>query len=226
MTSDKLRNIEHAQRITERVFADVLAMLAPGVTELEIVQLVRRRAKEYGASKLSFDPIVATGRNAVAPHATPGNRKLRNGHLLVIDLGVVFGGYCSDMTRTMAIGKPSAEQRKVYGVVRRAQRSAIAAARPGMNGKELDAVARDIITQAGYGKYFVHTLGHGVGRKVHQLPRISPKRYQTLKAGDVITFEPGIYLPGKFGVRIEDMLVLTSRGHRNLTRVPTRLISV
>ena len=221
--SEKLRNIERAQRITERVFGELLREVRTGVTERALADLIPELAERHGAGGLAFDPIIVVGRNAAQPHAKPGGARLRSGRLLVIDFGVTYGGYRSDMTRTVAVGKPSAEARKVYGTVLRAQQAAIKAVRPGMHGRELDAVARDIIDRAGYGKHFVHALGHGVGRKIHQAPRISPKRSHRLKAGDVITIEPGIYLPGRLGVRIEDMLLVTPRGHRNLTRTPKRL---
>ncbi|MDP4000328.1 MAG: M24 family metallopeptidase [bacterium] len=221
--STKLKHIEKAQRITERVFDELLKEVRAGRTERELARLIRTLAKRHGADGLSFDPIVAAGRSAADPHAKPGNRKLRRGQLLMIDLGVRSGGYCSDMTRMVAIGPPTAEARKAYGIVLRAQRAAIRAARAGMVARDLDAVARGIIARAGYGKYFVHALGHGVGRNIHQDPRLTPKRRHRLKAGDVITVEPGIYLPGRLGVRIEDMLVLTARGNRNLTGTPKRL---
>lgn len=221
----KLKSIVAAQRITDRVFRELVSeVIRPGITELQIVDEIKRRAEAHGASGLSFDPIIATGKNGVAPHAKPGRRKLTRGQMLVVDFGVTYGGYCSDMTRTVAIGRPPAEAKKIYEIVLRAQRAAIRQAKAGMHGRELDAVARDIIVRAGYGNYFVHTLGHGIGRKVHQLPRVSPKRAQRLKPGDVITIEPGIYLPGKFGIRIEDMVVLKRGGNENLTRSPKRLL--
>ena len=222
----KLKHIERAQRITEQVFDELLKEVRAGRTERELARLIRTLAKRHGADGLSFDPIVASGRSATDPHARPGNRKLRRGQLLMIDLGVRCGGYCSDMTRMVAIGPPSAEARKAYGIVLRAQQAAIKAARPGMVARDLDAVARGVIDRAGYGKYFVHALGHGVGRKIHQDPRLTPKRRHRLKSGDVVTIEPGIYLPGRFGIRIEDMLLITARGGRNLTRAPKRLRSV
>lgn len=219
----KLKNIEQAQRITERTFDDLLKEVRPGRTERELARLVRSLARRHGAGALAFDPIVAAGRNAADPHAKPGNRKLRKGQLVMIDLGTRYGGYCSDMTRMVAVGRPTDEARKVYAVVLRAQRAAIKAARPGITGRELDAVARGVIDRAGYGKYFVHALGHGVGRKIHQDPRLTPRRNHRLKPGDVVTIEPGIYLPGRLGVRVEDMLLITARGNRDLTHTPKRL---
>ena len=223
----KIRNIVRAQRITERVFADVVKTLRVGVTERELVGLIHDRARIHGASGLSFDPIVAAGSNAADPHhLVPTARKLKRGELVMIDLGCRFGGYCADMTRMIAIGCPKPELRDAHRVVLRAQEAAIATARAGMTGRELDAVARDIIDRAGYGSRFIHALGHGIGRKVHQLPRISPKWNRRLKAGEVITIEPGIYVPRQFGIRIEDMLLITPRGARNLTRTPKRLVVI
>lgn len=223
----KLKNIRKAQRIAERVFTELLPILKPGITERQVANAITVLAKEHGADRLAFPSIVGSGPNGAKPHAIPGRRKLAKGDLVVLDFGMVIGGYHSDMTRTIAIGQPSAEQRKVYEVVRQAQEAAIASARVGMTGRELDAVARDLITEAGFGSRFVHALGHGVGRNIHQAPRLRPKRGgEILKAGTVVTIEPGIYLPGKFGVRIEDMVLLKARGSENLTSVPTALLKL
>lgn len=221
--SAKLKNIEKAQRITERVFDDLLREIGLGRTERELRDRAVALMRRHGASGEAFGTIVATGRNTAEVHAVPGDRKLRKSHLVMIDLGARYGGYCSDMTRTVAVGEPSAEAKEVYGIVLRAQQAAIRAARPGITGRELDAVARDVIKRAGYGKQFVHALGHGVGRKIHQDPRLTPRHTSRLKPGDVVTIEPGIYLPGRFGVRIEDMLLITARGNRDLTRTSKRL---
>ncbi|HEY8108956.1 MAG TPA: M24 family metallopeptidase [Patescibacteria group bacterium] len=221
--SDKLKHIIKAQRITERVFEDLLKEIHAGRTEIEIRDRLLDLAKYHGASGHAFDPKVGAGRNAADPHVEPTDRKLRPGQLLLIDMGATYGGYCSDMTRMVAIGKPSSEARKAYGIVLRAQQAAIRAAKPGLTGKELDAVARDVIRRAGYGKRFIHALGHGIGRKLHQDPRLTPLRKTRLKPGDVVTVEPGIYVPGRFGVRVEDMLLITPRGNRNLTRTPKKL---
>ncbi|MDP9211865.1 MAG: aminopeptidase P family protein [bacterium] len=222
----KLRNIIRAQRITERAFDDVLAMVRAGATERGIADSIRRRAKVRGASGLAFDPIVAAGAGAAEPHHQPTERRLRAGDLVVIDLGCRYGGYCADMTRTVAIGRPDAEQRKAYRLVLRAQEASIRTVRAGITGRELDATARDVIARGGYGKRFVHSLGHGIGRKVHQRPRISPNRSDRLAAGDVIAVEPGIYVPRRFGIRIEDMVLVTPHGARNLTRTPKRLVVI
>jgi Xaa-Pro aminopeptidase len=170
--------------------------------------------------------MIGSGPNGAIPHAIPGPRRLRNGDLVVLDFGFVVAGYHSDMSRTVAIGQPSPRGREVYEVVLKAQRAALRHVKAGVSGFELDKVARDSITKAGYGKRFIHTLGHGVGRNIHQPPRLSPKRGggRRLKVGEVITIEPGIYLPRKFGVRIEDMVIVTGTGCENLTKSPKRLI--
>ena len=158
------------------------------------------------------------------PHAVPTTRKVQKGEFLTMDFGCIYGGYCSDMTRTVAVGEPTDEMRTVYQVVLEAQLAGIAAAKPGVTGKEIDGAARKVIADAGYGDYFGHSFGHGVGIEIHEEPRASVLNEKPMPVGAVISAEPGIYLPGRFGVRIEDVIHITEGGNENLTRAPKELI--
>ena len=213
-----------AQRIAERAFEDILKEIRPGVSEKEIAARLQYLMLHYGASDMSFDPIVVSGPNGSLPHGVPSEKLIERGELVTMDFGCVYGGYCSDMTRTVAVGEISAEQRRVYETVLTAQKAAISAARAGMTGAEVDGVARKVIEEAGYGQYFTHSFGHGVGVEIHESPNASPANDQPLPAGAVISAEPGIYIPGKLGVRIEDVIRLTEDGCENLTRAPKELI--
>jgi Xaa-Pro aminopeptidase len=177
-----------------------------------------------GAERMAFEPIVASGSNGALPHARPTDRPLRAGDLVVLDFGGVLDGYASDMTRTVAVGEPGEEARRVHAAVREAQEAAIGAARAGIRTDELDAAARDVLRRHGLGEAFMHGLGHGIGLQTHEWPRVSYQRQDTLPPGCAITIEPGAYLEGRFGVRIEDIVVLHADGCRNLTRAPKELI--
>ena len=220
---EEIRAIEGAQRIAERALAEVLETLRPGVTEREVAARLQYLMLLYGAEKMSFDPIVVSGPNGSQPHGVPTDKPIAAGEFVTIDIGCVYRGYCSDMTRTVAVGYATEEMRQVYNTVLEAQLAGIAAARGGATGKDVDGAARDVITKAGYGSYFGHSFGHGVGVEVHEAPNASPANHFPMPCGAVITAEPGIYLPGRMGVRIEDMLVLTEEGHRNLTLAPKEL---
>ena len=228
MTSPKRTAIRSAQAITDRVYREILTELRAGVTERSIAKRLEERGQELGANRPAFPFIVGSGPNGAEPHAVPGRRKLTRGDLVVLDFGFVVGGYHSDMTRMVSIGQPSKQSQEIYNLVLRAQRAAIRKVRAGITGREVDAAARDLIAAAGYGGRFIHTTGHGIGRQIHQYPRISPRRGggQRLKAGEFITIEPGIYLPGKLGVRIEDMVLVTETGREILTKSPRRLAIV
>ncbi len=178
--------------------------------------------RELGAEP-SFPPIVAAGANGALPHAEPGERRIEKGELVVFDMGALLDGYCSDCTRTFATGEVSADAREVYELVRRAQAAALEAIGPGKSARELDAVARSQIEAAGHGEHFGHGLGHGVGLEVHEAPRLSSRSEETLHASEVVTVEPGVYVPGSYGVRIEDLVVSTEDGHRNLSELPKDL---
>lgn len=226
MTKDagELEAMVAAQRISERALTEILNDIRPGVTEQEIAAKLQYRMLCYGASDMSFDPIVVSGPNGSMPHGVPGPRKMQAGDFVTMDFGCVYGGYCSDMTRTVAIGYVTEEMEQVYHTVLRAQLAGIAAARSGVSGRAVDAAGRDIIAATGYGDYFGHGFGHGVGVEIHELPNASPAYDKPLLAGAVISTEPGIYLPGKFGVRIEDVVVITDTGCKVLTDAPKDLM--
>ncbi len=216
-TPEEIEKIRRAAAIADHAFAHVLPQLRPGVTELEIALELEFTMRKAGASGVSFRPIVAAGERSALPHAEPGNRVFAHGDFVVMDFGCVFEGYCSDMTRTVVIGEPTEEHMVIYDLVLQAQLEALAAVKPGMTGKQVDSVARDIIADGGYGQYFGHGLGHGVGLEIHERPRLSQKDETVLEPGMVVTVEPGIYLPDFGGVRIEDLVVVTESGSEILS---------
>ena len=213
-----------AQRIAEKSLEETLAWMQVGMTEKEVAAYLEYRMISNGAEKKSFDTIIASGPNSSKPHAVPGERKLQNGEFVTIDFGCVVNGYCSDTTRTVVLGQPTEEMRKVYDVVLQAQLAGIAAARAGLTGKEIDAAARQVIEDAGYGAYFGHSFGHSLGIEIHESPNLAPSNGEPMPVGAVVSAEPGIYLPGKFGVRIEDVLVLREDGCENITKYPKELL--
>ena len=220
----ELETMTAAQRIAERALEDILNEMRPGMTEKEVAARLQYRMLHYGGEDMSFDPIVVSGPNGSLPHGVPSERELRQGEFVTMDFGCIYHGYCSDMTRTVAIGFATEEMQTVYQTVLAAQKAGIAAARAGVTGREVDGAARAVITAAGYGDAFTHSFGHGVGVEIHEGPNASPISDQPLPAGAVISAEPGIYLPGRLGVRIEDVIVLTEEGCRNLTKAPKELI--
>lgn len=220
----ELSLIARAEAIGDAAFSHILELIRPGVTEAEIALELEFFMKRQGAAKLSFDTIVASGPNSSMPHAQVTDRKLQQGDFVTMDFGCVYQGYCSDMTRTIALGKPSEEMRRVYEIVSEANRRAMEAVRAGVKCSFIDAAARDYIADMGYGEYFGHGLGHSVGLEIHEEPRFSPKCDVITKENMVITDEPGIYLPGKFGVRIEDLLVVKEDGCECLSHSPKELI--
>lgn len=213
-----------AQRIAEQALTDILEEIRPGVTEKEIAARLQYLMLHYGASDMSFDPIVVSGPNGSLPHGVPSEKAIGRGEFVTMDFGCVYHGYCSDMTRTVAVGYATEEMREVYQTVLSAQLAGIAVARAGLTGREVDGAARDVIEAAGYGAYFGHSFGHGVGVEIHENPNASPVNEKPLPAGAVISAEPGIYLPGKMGVRIEDVILLTENGCRDITKAPKELI--
>jgi Xaa-Pro aminopeptidase len=200
--------LSQACAITSAAFADILPLITPGRTERELAIALERAMTDRGADGPAFDSIVASGRNGAIPHHAPSDRRFEPGDLITIDCGARLGGYHADMTRTVVLGEPSAWQREIYDLVAAAQRAGVAAAVPGADVDAVDAAARDLIAEAGYDEYFQHGLGHGVGLEVHEAPIIGYGRTGTLMDRVPVTIEPGIYLPGKGGVRIEDTLVV------------------
>jgi Xaa-Pro aminopeptidase len=214
-----------ACRITCQALADVFALIRPGMTERQLAALLDRRMVELGADKIAFDTIVASGPNGAIPHHSPTDRPLRRGDLITMDFGAMYAGYHADMTRTVALGETAGWQREIYELVAAAQRAGIEAARPGTDVAEVDAAARDLIRDAGHGDHFQHGLGHGVGLEVHEAPTIGYNRTGKLGFRVPVTVEPGVYLPGKGGVRIEDVLV-TGRDEADLLTTTTRELLV
>lgn len=206
--------------ITDAALAHLLTVLKPGMTEREAAWEIEAYMHTHGASKIAFDLIVAAGPNGALPHARPSDRPIQAGEPVVIDIGCVCDGYCSDLTRTVCLGPASSHYLEVWQIVLRAQEAAERLLRAGTTGVEVDAAARDMIIQAGYGDQFGHGLGHGVGLAVHEDPRASRLSPDTFEAGMILTVEPGIYLPGEFGVRIEDMVVIRQEGIEILSFAP------
>lgn len=223
---DEIEKLRTAESIGDAAFEHILGYLKEGITEKEVALELEYYMKRNGADGLSFDTIAASGSNSSMPHAIPTDRKLRSGDFLTMDFGCVYDGYCSDMTRTVAIGRADEAMRKVYATVLEAQKRALDGIRSGIRCNKVDSVARDIIGAAGYGEFFGHGLGHSVGLYIHENPRFSPSCSDVLQPGMVITVEPGIYLPLRFGVRIEDLIVVTTNGHINLTSSPKELIII
>jgi len=221
----ELALLRRAQRITDEAFDHMRGYLEPGLTELQIRAELEGYMLSHGAEGLSFDSIIASGPNGANPHARPGERVVQEGDLIVMDYGALYGDYHADMTRTVCVGHPNDEQRRVYDVVRQAHETCAAAAKPGMGGKELHDMAARVIADAGYGDYFNHGLGHGVGIEIHERPHVGRRSTDILSVGSVFTIEPGIYLPGKFGIRLEDCGILTEDGYQPFTESPHELLS-
>ncbi|MCU0606864.1 MAG: Xaa-Pro peptidase family protein [Candidatus Edwardsbacteria bacterium] len=218
--------ITKAAAIADRAFARIVREIRPGMTETAIAARLEALMKEQGASRPSFETIVGSGPNGALPHAKPGPRTVRKGDFIVLDFGAQYRGYCSDMTRTVVLGRPSDRHKLIYGIVQRAQQAGLDAVRAGVSGRAADAAARDVIERAGHGGRFGHGLGHGVGLEVHERPRLGRLSDDVLRAGAVVTVEPGVYLPGWGGVRIEDLVVVTDAGNRVLSRSPKQLIAI
>lgn len=213
-----------AQAITDQTFSELCKIIQAGMTEKELEAELLYRLYKHGAEGPSFDPIVVSGPNTSLPHGVPGERKLEFGDFITIDFGCIYGGYCSDMTRTVALGFVSEEMDKVYKTVLKAQLAGIAATKAGVAGRDIDGTARKVIADAGYGDYFGHGYGHSLGILIHEAPNANTRNDQPMPAGAVVSAEPGIYLPGKFGVRIEDVTVITETGCEVLTKSPKNLI--
>ncbi|MGV3244195.1 M24 family metallopeptidase [Staphylococcus sp. 11261D007BR] len=219
-TPSELEILKQATQLADRCIEIGTEFLKEGVTEREVVNHIENAIKLYGVNEMSFDTMVLFGDHAAAPHGVPGDRKLQQDEYVLFDLGVIYHHYCSDITRTVAFGNPSAEAQSVYDVVLKAEEAAIAMVKPGVSIKALDDKARGIIEDAGYGDYFPHRLGHGLGLSVHEFPDISNTNDDVLQEGMTFTIEPGIYVPNKVGVRIEDDIYVTQDGYTILTKSP------
>lgn len=220
----EIARIHAACAIADAALADVLPSLHEGITERALALELELSMRERGASGTSFDTIVASGPNGARPHARPTGRVIQPGELVVIDFGCIVDGYCSDMTRTVSAGEPAADARRVWDVVVASQQAGRAAVRAGVACRDVDAASRSVIENAGWGEAFAHGTGHGVGLEIHEAPRVAATADGTLEAGNVVTVEPGIYLPGIGGVRIEDTVVVTDAGADALTAFPKQLV--
>ena len=221
---EELAMMYQAQQITDETFAQICTVIRPGMTEREIAAELIYRMLRLGAEGTSFDPIVLTGPDTSMPHGVPGDRRVAEGDFVTMDFGCRKNGYCSDMTRTVAVGYATDEMKNVYDIVLRAQLAGIAKAAAGVTGAEIDGAARKVISDAGYGEYFGHSFGHSLGLYIHESPSASPSVKTPMPEGAVISAEPGIYLPGKFGVRIEDVLILREGGCEVITKAAKQLL--
>lgn len=218
--------MERAIAVAEKALKRIVPRIKVGLSERQLAGMLTQELLASGADSMAFGPIVSGGPNSASPHATPSDRTIRTGDLLVVDWGVYVDGYPSDITRTFAVGEIDDELRRIYDVVLAANEAARRAVRPGVTGRQVDRAARDVIEDAGYGEFFIHRTGHGLGLEVHEPPDMSPVNDAPIAAGNVFTIEPGIYLPGRGGVRIEDNIVATEDGGRTMTTFTRELMTV
>ena len=223
---NEIDRIKKAVSITDQVFYEILDLVKPQVKEQDIAAEIEYRFKKYGSSAPFFETIVSSGKRSALPHGVASSKKIEKGDLVTLDMGAVYDGYTADLTRTVVVGKANKLQKKVYNIVLKAQKEALSKVKPKIKACDLDKVARDVIKRAGYGKYFGHGLGHGIGAVIHEGPAINPRNQQLLDAGMVITIEPGIYIPNWGGVRIEDDVVITKKGCEVLTKAEKNLIEL
>ncbi len=223
-TPEETEKIRTAQRIAEEAFEHILGFIRAGRTEKETALELEYYMLSHRAQGISFETIAVSGAKSSMPHGVPDEKVIENGDFVTMDFGAVYKGYHSDMTRTVAVGGASDEMKEVYYTVLKAQENALASIRAGLSCKDADFSARSVIENAGYGKYFTHSTGHGVGVEIHEYPNLSQASDKALKTGNIVTVEPGIYIPGKFGVRIEDMALVCENGCENLTKAPKELI--
>ena len=221
---NEVESIIKAQRIAENAFEHILKFIKVGVTEKEIALELDFYMLRNGGEGLSFETIAVSGKNSSMPHGVPSDKKIENGDFITMDFGTIINGYHSDMTRTVAVGYATDEMKNVYDTVLKAQQNCLDDIKAGVSCKDGDMFARSVINENGYGKYFTHSTGHGVGVEIHEFPNLSPASDSILQVGNIVTVEPGIYIPEKFGVRIEDMALITESGCRNLTNAPKDLI--
>lgn len=227
-TEQETEHVKKAANIAARVYREVLEMVKPGMREIEVAMEISYLGRKYGSEGDAFDIIVASGPRSALPHGRASSRKIGTGELVTLDFGCIWNGFNSDMTRTFAVGDPGEEARKVYDVVYKAEREGVKEAKAGMKAMELDAVCRKVIDAAGYGDAFTHSTGHGLGIEVHEYPPVAQRSPEevVLMPGMIVTIEPGIYLPNKFGVRIEDDVLIEENGCRELTSASRKLIVV
>ncbi len=216
-TPEEVEKIKKAIDIAQKAFLELLDFMKPGMTEREAAAYLEYRMKALGAESVAFETILASGPRSALPHGIASGKVMEKGEVVVVDFGCFYEGYCSDMTRMVSFGEPPDEVKKVHEIVFQAQERAIKGAKPGMKGKEIDALARSYIEEQGYGKEFGHGLGHGIGLEVHEAPRVSRMGEDEIKPGYVFTIEPGIYLEGRFGIRIEEDVLMTDKGVEVLT---------
>ena len=221
---EEIALMKKAQEITDQAFDAILKFIRPGMTEREIAARLQYEMLCRGADKMSFDPIVVSGPNGSLPHGIPSDKQVQMGEFITMDFGCKYGGYCSDMTRTIALGQPTEEMLRVYDTVLKAQLAGIAKAKAGVSGREIHNAAAQVIEQAGYGAYFGHGFGHSVGIEIHESPNANGRDETPMPVGAAVSAEPGIYLPGRFGVRIEDVLIYTEQGSEDITKSPKELI--
>ncbi len=224
--SEEIRKIRKAVRIADQAFSETLKYVKPGIKEKDIALELEYSMRSHGADAGAFDFIVASGQRSSMPHGRASNKKLRKGDFVTLDFGAVYQGYASDVTRTVVLGRATARQKKIYGIVLTAQKKACKAARPGLACSRLDGVAREIIMKDGYGDNFGHGLGHGIGMIVHDRPTLNPRSTDILREGMVVTIEPGIYIPNWGGVRIEDDVLITASGGQILSKSPKDLLEL
>ncbi len=224
-TPQEIKLLKKSQSINEKTFLTIKKIIQESlqkktaITEQEIAWKIKELGNKFGAEDVSFDPIVAFGKNSALPHHSPTNAKLKKGDVVLIDMGMKYQGYCSDMTRTFFTAPPTKEQKEVYETVLKAQQNCIKNLKAGITGKQADHAARQIIENAGYGEFYGHAGGHGIGLDIHESPALSENYTKKIRANTVVTAEPGIYLVDKFGVRIEDMILVTAKGPKNLTKI-------
>jgi len=223
---DELKRIRAAVSLGAKLFERAVEVLRPGIKEVEIAAEMELTARRAGAGEMSFPTIIASGARSALPHGRASEQAVPRGAFVVCDFGVILSGYCSDQTRTVWVGKSTDDARSAYEAVREAQQAAIDAVRPGIPVGDVDAAARKVLTKAGLGKYFTHSTGHGVGLEIHESPRVADGQREILQSGMVITIEPGVYFPGKWGVRIEDMVVVTAGGCEVLTPTSKEFLAV
>lgn len=225
-TEEELASMRAAQAIAELALEDILHLIRPGMTERQLMAELVYSTLRHGSEGNSFDPIVITGAKTSLPHGVPGDKVIQSGDFVTMDFGCLKDGYCSDMTRTVAVGSATEEMRNVYGIVLKAQLAGIAKAKAGVAGRDIDAAARQVIADAGYGEYFGHGFGHSLGLDIHESPNANSRGTEPMPEGAVCSAEPGIYLPGRFGVRIEDVMILRKDGCEVITKAPKELIIV